>query len=481
MKTDLFRAEKLFFSFETTEDMRSPQPVLEWQRHIDSDPYKEISRLMTNKNPTFRGAEPTWANACVGNNGQPSYVEYSEGFSKAANILIELVINDRSIHHRVDEFIYPVCFNMRHSVELRLKNAIEDIIKIAKLKKINIHFNSSSSHDINIIWTFFKTQSENIDKRYVVVNQRAEATILDIAEIDPTGQTFRYPFSNDSQKHLTDVSVINFILLKKKFNELENNLILLHRLNNWLHSEYSLGSFTEKLSRSEIFRIAKELPRIEKWRDEEFISIKDRIKTDYGLGSRDFSKAVDIIKKHYNLAPLINSPLPLKGISEEKLLRFISVWFQENPDFRKDQDKPYTEMEFDRESLLASLLARGTSRNHVWDTFTAEVNAEYLAGIETLFYFARDREFVEYYDRTYDIYLAEANANLNHGNNLRNDFMHIFKKTNAIENFLTSLFALQHIALAESIIDIYELEGAFEWLDDARSGRLFAYPDYAAY
>ncbi|ATN11757.1 hypothetical protein CRN80_19870 [Pseudomonas sp. FDAARGOS_380] len=436
---------------------------------------------MNNKNPTFRGAEPTWANACVGNNGQPSYVEYSEGFSKAANILIDLVINDRSSHFSVDEFVYPVCFNMRHSVELRLKGAIDEIIEIAKLKKINLHFNSSSSHDINIIWSFFKTQSENIDKRYIAANLKVEATILDIAEVDPTGQTFRYPFSNDSQKHLTEVSVINFILLKKKFNDLEKNLESLHKLNNWLRSEYNQGSFTEKLSRLEIFRIAKELPRIEKWRDEEFTLLKDRIKAEYGLGSRDFSKVVDIIKTHYNLAPMINSPLPLKGISEKKLFQFIDEWFKENPDFRKDLDKPYTEIIFDKESLLASLLARGGPQNKIWDIFITEVNAEYLAGLETLFYFARDREFVEYYDRLYDIHLAQANANLAYGSDLKDDFMHIFSKSNAIDNLLISLFSLQHTELAESIIGTYGLEGAFKWLDDARSGRLFAYPDLAGY
>lgn len=436
---------------------------------------------MNNKNPTFRGAEPTWANACVGNNGQPSYVEYSEGFSKAANILIDLVINDRSSHFSVDEFVYPVCFNMRHSVELRLKGAIDEIIEIAKLKKINLHFNSSSSHDINIIWSFFKTQSENIDQRYIAANLKVEATILDIAEVDPTGQTFRYPFSNDSQKHLTEVSVINFILLKNKFNDLEKNLESLHRLNNWLRSEYNQGSFTEKLSRLEIFRIAQELPRIEKWRDEEFTLLKDRIKAEYGLGSRDLSKVVDIIKTHYNLAPLINSPLPLKGISEKKLLQFIDEWFKENPDFRKDLDEPYTEIIFDNESLLASLLARGGPQKKIWDIFIADVNAEYLAGLETLFYFARDREFVEYYDRLYDIHLAQANANLAYGSDLKDDFMHIFSKSNAIDNLLISLFSLQHTELAESIIGTYGLGGAFKWLDDARSGRLFAYPDIAGY
>ena len=35
----------------------------------------------------------------------------------------------------VDNLIYPICFNMRHSIELRLKAAIQEIIKISKLKE----------------------------------------------------------------------------------------------------------------------------------------------------------------------------------------------------------------------------------------------------------------------------------------------------------------------------------------------------------
>ena len=39
-------------------------------------------------NKTFTGSGPTWANACVGDNGQPNYIEYSKGYSKAANLLL---------------------------------------------------------------------------------------------------------------------------------------------------------------------------------------------------------------------------------------------------------------------------------------------------------------------------------------------------------------------------------------------------------
>ncbi|WP_342247873.1 hypothetical protein [Pseudomonas sp. OTU2001] len=71
-----------------------------------------------NKNSTFCSSEPTWANACVGNNGSPGYFEYSKGFSTAANLLIDQVLS-RKMDLEIDDLVYPVCFNMRHSVELR--------------------------------------------------------------------------------------------------------------------------------------------------------------------------------------------------------------------------------------------------------------------------------------------------------------------------------------------------------------------------
>lgn len=92
----------------------------------------------------------------MGNNGNPSYVEYSKGFSTAANMLLDQVIDDGGIHLYVDELIYPICFNMRHSVELRLKGAIDELFEIAAIKGSSFVFDSATSHDIGIIWGLLK-------------------------------------------------------------------------------------------------------------------------------------------------------------------------------------------------------------------------------------------------------------------------------------------------------------------------------------
>lgn len=438
--------------------------------------------LMIQKNQTFRGASPSWANACVGNNGNPSYVEYSNGFSNAANLLIDQVIKDRSIHLYTDHFVYPVCFNMRHSVELRLKGAIDEIIKIAKIKGKVLAFNSSSSHDINIIWNYFKSESEAIDKRYISINQKIEPTILDIAEIDPTGQTFRYPFSNSSQKHLTNVSNINFIILKAKFNELQDHLNTLHNLNLWLHEEYNYGTFTSKLSRADIFAISDRLPRKDQWGSPEFSNLKSEIQTAYELSSNDFSKAINVIQTHYALAPKIADPLPLLGISEEDLLTFIDVWVKENPEIKVAKNQDIDVTDYSSSEFFAELISQRESYKRSWEFFANRISVEYLAGLESLFYFARDKLMVEYYSRIYPIHLGEAQITLSRDvSNLRNDFMHIFTKTNALDNIITSLYALGHNQLAEQVIHTHDLQVAFRWLDDARSGQLFLYPNYSGY
>lgn len=198
-----------------------------------------LGRVVKRENQTFICAEPSWANACVGENGNPSYVQYAMGFSQAANLLIDQVIED-DIKYPVDDFIYPVCFNMRHSVELRLKGAITDLQRLEKIAGKNLDFDLSGSHDIGRIWDFFKTKSEEFDSRYRAINQNIEPTILDIADIDATGQTFRYPVSTESQKHLVEVGCINFVVLKERFNALEAHLDTLLDLNDFLVLEYEL-------------------------------------------------------------------------------------------------------------------------------------------------------------------------------------------------------------------------------------------------
>lgn len=437
---------------------------------------------MAGKNSTFCGAEPTWANACVGNNGNPGYLEYSKGFSSAANILIEMVIS-KNAYGLVDDLIYPVCFNMRHSVELRLKGAIEELSCISMMKGRTIFFDLAGSHDIGNIWKFFKDNSELIDGRYEDINKVIEDTIADIAEVDATGQTFRYPVSTESKRHLTDVAIISFFRLKQKFSELEIGLDQLHRLNVWLKEEYDLGTFTTKLSRPMIYRLADRLPPKSKWALPEFKELKQKTMLEFKIGSRDFSKAVDKIRGQYFLASLIGENLPLKGINIEQLIMFFDRWVLQNPNSLNAKGTDLGLDYWDRsESMLEEMKDRAINRNLVWTAFADVLTPEVLAGFSALFYFSRDHKHVELYPRIYEWELQDV-IPLFKGDSagVKPAFMHIFEKTNALSNMVISLFALGHTESAEIIVRRYNVDPALSWLEKSRNREMFSYPSFAGY
>ncbi|MHA2755918.1 hypothetical protein [Aeromonas dhakensis] len=86
------------------------------------------------QNLVFRGVHRLADyNACVGENGHPDKYYYAEGFSEAAFTLIENVMNDN--RHSIDIFIYPICFNLRHAVELYLKALWDELIILASTQK----------------------------------------------------------------------------------------------------------------------------------------------------------------------------------------------------------------------------------------------------------------------------------------------------------------------------------------------------------
>lgn len=440
--------------------------------------------MVGNNNSNFCHSYPTWANACVGNNGNPGYYEYSKGFSLAANLLIEQVTS-RKEEANIDDLIYPVCFNMRHSVELRLKGAIQEISFIAELKETKLQFDLSGSHDIGNIWKFLKEHSEKLDGRYKEINGLIDETISDIADVDATGQTFRYPASTESIKHLTDVAVINFFQLKNKFEELEKNLDNLHKLNLWLKQEYSHGTFTSKLSRPTLYKLARDLPLKSEWSETGFSLKKQEIMNKYGISSNDLTKGIKKIQGQYYLSSLIGVNLPLKGITPDQLVFFLDQWVPQNADSLKPSE-PNLGLGLDcwerHKFMLDSMKETQITRELVWIEFEDKLTPEYLAGLSAIYYFARDKTFVEIYDTIYSESLSEIWMSFKLGKEyVKEKFMHIFDKTNALSNIVTSLFALGHRNLAETIIGRFGVDSSLNWVERSRSGGAFAFPDYAKY
>ena len=279
------------------------------------------------QNSTFRSSEPTWANACVGDNGYPQIFDYASGFADAANLLLDQVIKDHGLSHHVDNFIYPICFNMRHAAELFLKAATVSLQKLYKIRGQAIEpFDLEGSHDLGKIWSYVKSNALAFDERYNKLIEALSRGLNDIAEIDSTGQVFRYPFDRENNKHLVAVSVINIIVIRDQWRPLERQLRNLDRLNDDLLLEYAQGAFTAHLSRYQLGKIAAALPRRESWGTAAFNAAKASIRSTYALSGNEFSKALNIIQECRDLAALFGYVTDIPGLKEESIGRFFDIW-----------------------------------------------------------------------------------------------------------------------------------------------------------
>jgi hypothetical protein len=433
-------------------------------------------------NLTFCGGEPWWANACVGENGNPDYYDYAKGYSAAANLLIVAVLSDEGVKHSPDQFIYPICFNMRHSVELRLKGVVVSLKRISNRRVILSDFDLKGSHDIGKIWAYIKRESCRLDGRYEFFVGLLDCYILDIASIDATGQTFRYPDDVDNVKHLVDVGSINVVNLMERFSKLELLLDSFESFNDVLREEYSLGTYTKNLSRSDLLDLASRLPAKSTWADIDFGVVKDNEKERLGIGSKEFCDAVNIIKNNYQLSALIGEKRALRYVNLEDLCAFFDAWGKRHG-FEKIKNRRSVaerlglgdvsglERVFERIKELVVVDAE------IWGELNSKITVDKLSDLKALFYCSRE-SYSEYYILQCSSYREELSAlsSLGQPALFREEFFHLLRKTSVFDSVIRSLFMLGCGFEAEHLISRYEVDGCFSWLNQARSGELFIEP-----
>ena len=101
------------------------------------------------RNKMFGPGKLTHLNACVGNNGFVTNFSYAQGYLEASEILIDQLIKRKNIY--IDLLIYPICYSIRHYLELTLKGNIKRIEYLAKIMEkqhYNFKFDANQSHDI---------------------------------------------------------------------------------------------------------------------------------------------------------------------------------------------------------------------------------------------------------------------------------------------------------------------------------------------
>ncbi|EMM6517260.1 hypothetical protein RVV74_003967 [Enterobacter ludwigii] len=392
------------------------------ERTIDNG-NSDLKMPQWNWNALFRGDYELGAyNACVGDNGCPDLYYYADGFADSVFLLIDaLTTGHKAV---LDTLIYPICFNLRHSVELTIKGQIEDLSQLAKLRKKPLAPETDiekvlNQHDIMNLWTFFSGHAAAFDRRYKEKVSALEPLIRCIGETDPTGQTFRYSYSTEARKHLTDVSVINVLVLRDQFRVIREQLEELTGLTHWLWKEYSTGVFTKNLSRKDLHAIAVQLPPRHLWSDPAagLDGIRETIKSEYNIGSKELTEALKKIENCRDLALIIGLPVTVPGLTMTDLITLNDVWKMAwDRDALKDElrndissvsdspIKPVSLLEATKHEIKMMKDTKSSLTHFVqWST------AERLAGLQALMD-ARGYRFSEEHDSRYEYYKEELTA-----------------------------------------------------------------------
>ena len=275
--------------------------------------------------------------ACVGENGGTTDEDIRNGFKRTVELLTESLKDGQEVE---DLLVYPIVYNARHSIELSLKIVIKMLWEIEGKKGIKysdeiIAERKKKIHTHNIEELYkMACENKNIDRRIPAYFENIEDMIR-FYYFDEEGDDFKYELNKENQPHMikNKISHISIVLLETEFKEvMEKFDELICFLRNCM-DEYSLGTFTKNLSRTDIWDISKRLPDYEEWRTEKFREIKEEIKQEYHLGSKEFSEAVNLIKKNRFFSENIGCEKIFGTITQEELKEYASLvkyYFEKN-------------------------------------------------------------------------------------------------------------------------------------------------------
>jgi hypothetical protein len=282
-------------------------------------------------NKTFSFGRDVNLNACVGNNGIQDHRKYGFGYDEAAKLLITAA---KQHDITIDAAIYPLVFCARHRIELFLKDQLINFTIIRENRDITEKL-LSSTHDLGILWKLFKTHGAKTDRRIIEFIKKAEDYIIDFSEIDPTGETFRYPYDKHKTVHLIKTPIINIAIFGKRYSKLSSLMDDFEHLTKYLIDEYQQKTFTKELSRQDICDISIILPQKEYWSLSSFDKIKIEIKKKYGLSGRKLSNAIDVVKSHREFCINIGIELPLRQTTTENISSYINLYNEYQAKARK--------------------------------------------------------------------------------------------------------------------------------------------------
>jgi hypothetical protein len=170
-----------------------------WRSHHDSHRWSREERsltsswdshtipVVTEKNLPWQPTDQTaWAmRTCLNWGGDLAL--YAAGFREGAQVLLKTL---RESGHGQDGLVYPIVYNLRHAVELTLKQVIR-----CGRRLVDEAGDFPDGHRLNNLWNTCKPILKQVWPNEEATYRKVETTITALCAIDPEGEGFRYPVS----------------------------------------------------------------------------------------------------------------------------------------------------------------------------------------------------------------------------------------------------------------------------------------------
>ncbi|MBZ9940133.1 DUF3775 domain-containing protein [Mesorhizobium sp. BR1-1-13] len=386
--------------------------------------------------PFFQLSDDSDWNACIGPQG--SEENYVDGYIEAAIELVNAVI-DKAMYDKRDTLVMPILYTARHSIELALKLAIGELVNMQVIYQPH-----AKNHDIlSHCQLLDRSMLGDATLRRVVAE--IEPFISSLSQVDDDGQGLRYHENQDGQQSLADKPLVNLLVVRASLDKLADLLRQLKFRIYDLAYERPTGSYTRDCSRRDLFEIAKMLPQIGQWNSGQFDVAKRAVCEQFGIGSRQFSDALNVIKTNREMKALLGEETALYHLSDDNVLFVAEQWrlrHRRREGGRNSLGFDYSDPERFAEMAKESRFAASLNQNVV-----EKLSSEEVADLQTIYYMGRDKVFAEHYqsvlERTAKTQRLASDPVLS--------VNHLMEKTNFLTSLAAGIRRLGRPSLAERV------------------------------
>lgn len=387
--------------------------------------------------PFFTLPENSEWNACIGIQGEEE--NYLTGYMEAAMELANSLI-DKKMYGKRDTLVLPILYNARHAVELALKFCVHRLSQDGSLRLAR-----KPNHEIRAYWKGL----DSADLGDASLNRTIRALkpfVESLARIDEDGQELRYHVSRANKTSLATYSLANVKVIQESLRKLSDIVTELQYRTVDFIRERAAGTWTNRCSRSDLMDIAQILPPRSLWHSTDFDNAKALIRTEFDLSNRQFSKALDAIQRNRHMKAILGVESALLSISDNEIVWAIEQWSRLHPP-RDANDETLGISYFD----LARLKAY-KEQNRIKVDIIAKIGDAFsidkLAELEAMYYLARDRHYVEYYERMFE----HAKSQYAHTKEPQRKIAHLIGKTNLLGCLQMAAGMLGRLSLASRLI-----------------------------